>query len=130
MPKLFEFKEVQSDDIPSSVYHIWQFIDKHPECKDMDEEELQGVEGMWFRKVAIAQALDYGRPKTDPMPNTYPTEEQAVAEVQDILQKQKKYRLEELLQVNLQVLQNNVVGLVYRKRITRQALKNLQCLLK
>src|SRR6202161_568618 len=101
-------------DIPSEVYHIWQFIDNHPECKNMDEEDMQEMANMWYRKAAINRALKYGKPTDfDSFAMSYPLEQDCVSSTYEILLQQKIYSLDQIFEINIQELQNNVPGLCF-----------------
>jgi hypothetical protein len=122
MSTVFEYDT--PTNIPKDAYHVWQFIDLHPECKDMDEEELQEIDGMWFRKAVINRAMTYEKPQFYDTP--YPSENDCVLHTLEILKKQKKYTLKQIVMMDIQDLQNTVPGLSYRKKITRQALAMLK----
>jgi hypothetical protein len=122
MSKIFEYDTPSK--IPKDAVHVWQFIDLHPECRHMDEEEIQEMDGMWFRKAVINRAMTYENPHLYDIP--YPSEEDCVLHTLEILKKQKKYTLKQVIKMDIQDLQNSVPGLSYRKRITRQALAMLK----
>ena len=124
MSKVFEYE--RPGKVPQDAFHVWQFIESHPECKDMDEEELQEMEGMWFRKAVINRAMTYEKPALDLYDAPYPSEQDCVLHTLQILKTQKKYTLKQVVTMDIQDLQNNVAGLSYRKKITRQALSILK----
>ena len=41
--------------MPLDAFHIWQFLAIR-ECDHKDEEDIQEMDGMWFRKASIAHA--------------------------------------------------------------------------
>jgi hypothetical protein len=124
MSKVFEYDTPAK--IPKDAFHVWQFIDLHPECKDMDEEEIQEMDGMWFRKAVINRAMTYEKPELNLYDAFYPSEQDCVLHTLKILKKQKKYTLKQVVTMDIQYLQNTVPGLSYRKKITRQALAMLK----
>jgi hypothetical protein len=92
----------------------------------MDEEEIQEMDGMWFRKAVINRAMIYEKPELNLYDAPYPSEQDCVLHTLEILKKQKKYTLKQVVTMDIQDLQNTVPGLSYRKKITRQALAMLK----
>jgi hypothetical protein len=109
-------------EIPQHVYEIWKFFDANPDCCELDDEEVQEKPQMFYRKAALFQARQYGRPEQGMENVVYPTEQQCIERTVATLQKQTKYRISQLKKVDIQNLQNNVSGLVFRKRITNRAI--------
>jgi len=102
------------------VYEIWKFFDDHPETLDMDDEDVQEMDGMWFRKASLFQARCHGRPQNGMENASYPTEAECISRTFAVLKEQTTYS--NLQHVDIQDIQNNVSGLPFRKRITRKAL--------
>ncbi len=124
MSKIFDYETPEK--IPINAFHVWQFIAAHPECQGMNEEELQEMNGMWFRKAVINRALHYAKPASDMYDALYPSEYDCVLHTLEVLRSQQQYTLKQVVTMNIQNLQNTVVGLCYRKKITRQALNILR----
>jgi len=116
----------KSKKTPKSVYEIWKFFDNHPEALEMDDEDVQEMEGMWFRKASLFQARWHGRPDSGMEDVHYPTEAECITRALAALEKQKQYP--NLQHVDIQDIQNNVPGLPFRKKITRKALALLEAL--
>ncbi len=124
MSKIFEYETPLK--IPKDAFHVWQFMEAHPECKNFDEEELQEMDGMWFRKAVINCAMMYEKPSFNLYDVPYPSEEDCILHTLQILLQQKKYNFTKLINMDIQDLQNTIPGLSYRKKITRQALALLK----
>src|SRR5690348_5924402 len=86
-----EISFTQSAEMPWHCYAIWRFFDSHPECVDMDDEDVQQYTEMYFRKASLFQARQMGRPK-DGMMNAieYPTKQDCITMTILILQKEMR----------------------------------------
>jgi hypothetical protein len=121
--KIISFTPTTS--ISPDVYEIWKFFDDHPECLDMDDEDVQELPMMWFRKASLFKARRCGRPATGMDKVVYPTEEECIARAMVALSKQTQYALRNLATIDIQEIQNNVSGLPFRKKVTRKAIAKL-----
>jgi hypothetical protein len=110
------------------IVQIWNFLLKHKYSQLLPADEIQELDGMYFRKAAIANALRHGCP-VDSNLLLYPSMEECIEHAQHILLEHWTIgELKEMIRNGpfpIQHIQNTTPTMVYRKRITKEALRRL-----
>jgi hypothetical protein len=122
-------KKKMASSSSSWMNQVWKFMVDN-KCTNVNAEELQERPGMWYRKAAIATAMNRGRPDAAILAATVmSTDEQCISDAMAVLRARwSRAQIEawgKQQDVPLQAIQNSTHGMVWRKRISREAITRL-----